>query len=102
MVYSDWMKFGASLKFVVCTVHPRYKGVLYKGFPRYKGVRILIPSDRVGDGQTTVNGQTILGDGQTLITPWTSKYYWSMDYSSCFNSTVDYSTVQILTCIAKF
>ena len=84
------------------TVDPRYKGVLYKGFPRYKGVRILIPSDRVGDGQTTVNGQTILGDGQTLITPWTSKYYWSMDYSSCFNSTVDYSTVQILTCIAKF
>ena len=36
------------------TVDPRYKGVLYnKGFPRYKGVRILIPSDTVGDGQTT-------------------------------------------------
>jgi hypothetical protein len=36
------------------TVDPRYKGVLYKGFPRYKGVRILIPSDPVGDGQTTL------------------------------------------------
>jgi hypothetical protein len=60
----------------VGTVDPRYKGVLYKGFPRYKGVRILIPSDPVGDGQTTLankrrtdhvgaNGKTIPGDQQT-------------------------------------
>jgi hypothetical protein len=45
------------------TVNPRYKGDIYKGFPRYKGVRILIPSDPVGDGQTTL-GQT---DGQTTL-----------------------------------